>query len=379
MLLPYLHISFLILMLPVLLPLKAIGQEDVDFIWLTPETDERFVFYGQGWDHDVMESPYDRFPAKAENLVREAVWNLSRHTAGLYLNFITDAEEIRVRYQTNSRYEMPHMPATGVSGVDLYVRSSDGMPWLWCKGNYNFSDTITYLYANLNTRNPKPGNKYEYNLYLPLYNSVKWLEIGIPGSSTVSHAEKVKHKPVVVYGTSIAQGGCASRPAMGWTSIVQRNIDRPVINLSFSVNGRLEEEVIDLIGEIDASLYILDCLPNLTSEETYSDEELGRRIMKSVQSLRNSHPKTPILLASHAGYSDDKVKLTSYERVERVNRILEETFFTLKKAQVPYLYFLPGDEIEMCMDCTVDGVHQSDLGMQVYANAYLKLLNRILR
>ncbi len=354
------------------------SQQTTEFVWMQPENEENFNFCGQGWDHKELKSPYDRLPSKVEGVVREAVWNLSRHTAGVYLNFVTDASEIRIRYQTNSRYEMPHMPATGVSGLDLYVRSNEPHPWLWCKGRYGFGDTINYIYSELNTRNPEPGKKYEYNLYLPLYNSIKWLEIGIPEGSTISPPTSPKGKPIVVYGTSIAQGGCASRPAMGWTSIVQRYLDRPVINLAFSGNGRLEEEVVDLIGEIDAELYILDCLPNLTSEETYPDSELRKRIIRSVLQLKKLHPTTPILLTAHAGYSEEEVAETSHYRVERVNRILEDTFYTLKNDGVTDIYLLPRYEIEMCMDCTVDGVHQTDLGMQYYADAYVKTIRRIL-
>lgn len=361
-----------------LIPAWTVAQEDLDYQWINPADDDRIAFYGQGWPHTQLDSPYDRLPAKAEGIVREAVWGLSRHTAGVYLSFATNAEEIRVRYQTNSRYEMPHMPATGVSGLDLYVRNPDDQALLWCRGKYAFRDTITYIYSNLNTRNPSPGKIYEYNLYLPLYNTVKWMEIGIPQTSDVKSSSVDDQKPILVYGTSIAQGGCASRPAMGWTSIVQRGLDRPVINLAFSGNGRLEEEVIDLIDEVDAGLYIMDCLPNLTSEETYPDEELRHRITHSVQTLRKTHPETPILLASHAGYSDDLVSAGAFDRVDRINQILEQTFHSLIQDGVKKLYYMPRDEFKMCMDCTVDGTHQTDLGMQYYADAYLRKIRQIL-
>ncbi len=116
---------------------------------------------------------------------------------------------------------MLHMPATGVSGVDLYAKNSDGK-WLWCKGNYSFADTINY-----NFRNITPNDNYhkmgrEYHLYLPLYNSVEWMEIGTEEDALFEPIPIRKEKPIVVYGTSIAQGGCASRPGMAWTSILER-------------------------------------------------------------------------------------------------------------------------------------------------------------
>ena len=63
-----------------------------------------------------------------------------------------------------------------------------------------------------------------------------------------------RDKPVLVYGTSIAQGGVASRPGLAWTALLERKLDRPVINLAFSGNGRLEPEVLDLIaGQVNAA------------------------------------------------------------------------------------------------------------------------------
>lgn len=369
----YSFLLFLFLLFPFLSP----AQETTEYQWINPVTDDRIQFYGQGWNHEVLASPFDRLPAKAENTVRGAVWGLSRNATGIYLSFTTDAPEITVRYQTNPRYEMPHMPATGVSGLDLYVRTPTDNALIWCRGRYSFRDTITYTFPSLNTRNPVPGHTYEYNLYLPLYNAVKWMEIGIPANHTLSAAQPDSQKPILVYGTSIAQGGCASRPAMGWTSIVQRSLDRPVINLAFSGNGRLETEVIALINEIDAEMYILDCLPNLTIAETYPDDELRKRIRESVLTLRNSHPNAPILLTEHAGYSDDQVTASRYDAVERVNRIQKEMWKTLKNEGVTRLYYLSKDDIDMCMDCTVDGTHQTDLGMQYYGDAYTKKIREI--
>lgn len=359
-------------------PFMVHSQESTEYQWINPANDNRIAFHGQGWEHEDLESPYHRLPSKAEQLVRGSVWGLSRNSTGIYLSFTTDAPKIVVRYQTKPRYEMPHMPATGVSGLDLYVHEIGNPDLLWCRGRYSFEDTITYTYNSLNTSHQDVGDPHQYNLYLPLYNTVKWMEIGFPVSSSVSASPMKDQKPVVVYGTSIAQGGCASRPAMAWTSIVQRNLHQPLINLAFSGNGRLETEVIALINEIDASLYILDCLPNLTNEEQYPDDELRKRIRESVLTLRKSHPETPILLTSHAGYSDDQVTASRFESVDRVNRVQKEMFDTLKKEGVKQLFFMSKDDIDMCMDCTVDGTHQTDLGMQYYADAYLKKIGKIL-
>src|SRR5690606_8986301 len=177
---------------------------------------------------------YDRFPARAQEKVRDIVWKLSRNSTGLKVRFRSDAPEIKVKYVVSERLEMPHMPATGVSGVDLYAKDQDGK-WIWSAGKYSFGDTITYHFNNL--KPSKVGR--EYTLYLPLYNSVKWMDISVPRQSAFVPHRPGKEKPIIVYGTSIAQGACATRPGLAWTNILDRRLDVPLINLAFSGNGKL--------------------------------------------------------------------------------------------------------------------------------------------
>src|SRR5690606_10884604 len=132
---------------------------------------------GRGW-HTGLAHFYDRLPAKAEKSVRKAVWHLSRESAGLMIRFRSNAPDIRVRYTVGGKMDRPHMPATGVSGVDLYAINKDG-GWEWSGGSYHFDDTIEYHFKSL-----KHDYVREYHLYLPLYNDVKWLEIGVPDSTT---------------------------------------------------------------------------------------------------------------------------------------------------------------------------------------------------
>lgn len=134
---------------------------------------------------------------------------------------------------------MPHMLSTGVSGVDLYTMDCDGKQY-WCAANYQFGDTIRYTYNDLTYRNTH-NNGNEFTLYLPLYNGVKSLQIGVPEGSRFDFVYPPSEKPIVIYGTSIAQGACASRPGMAWANILQRKLDMPIVNLGFSGNGQLDE------------------------------------------------------------------------------------------------------------------------------------------
>ncbi|MEJ7588676.1 MAG: SGNH/GDSL hydrolase N-terminal domain-containing protein [Ferruginibacter sp.] len=142
-----------------------------------PATDTLKVLEGQYWPFEVKDY-YDRLPAAAEHIVRKEVWNLSKNSAGLQLRFQTNASEIVVKYIVSGTLQFPHMPATGVSGIDLYAKTIDGER-AWSAGRYSFGDTIIYRFNNLTVTDRHVNNR-EYILYLPLYNSVKWMEITVP-------------------------------------------------------------------------------------------------------------------------------------------------------------------------------------------------------
>jgi lysophospholipase L1-like esterase len=364
------------MLLFLVLHLSAVAGTEVVIHWWSPADSDFPVIEGQAWPGEV-KAPYDRLPARAEGVVRDAVWTLSRHSSDLMIRFYSNATDIEVRYGIQGAPAMWHMPSTGVSGVDLYAISSDGTRQ-WCRGSRTGEDTIVYRFSELT-----PNDRYhemgkEYRLYLPLYAQTKWLEIGTPIKSVFEPIPVRIDKPIVVYGTSIAQGACASRPGNGWVGMLGRSMDRPMINLAFSGNGRLEPEMIDLIGEIDAAVYILDCLPNLVDAGRFSDQEILNRILDAVGKLKEKRGSTPILLTEHAGYSDAYVNKDRAERFNRVNALLQEAFVQMKQGGRTGLYLLGKAQIHLSPDGTVDGTHPNDIGMLNYANAYEKILREIL-
>lgn len=336
--------------------------------WHSPANDS--VVQGQGWPAEL-KGRYGRLPERAQTQVRTPVWKLSRNSAGISVHFFSDAPEITVRYQVEGNHAMPHMPATGVSGVDLYAIDKNGQE-LWCAGNYNFGDTIRYRFKDLFYGQNKG---YEYRLYLPLYNTVKWLEIGVPDTSAFTYIPLRPEKPIVVYGTSIAQGACASRPGMAWPNILQRRLDCPLINLGFSGNGRLEKEVLNFINELDACLFVIDCMPNMPNDPEEKTEQL---LYEAVLQIRENHPRTPILITEHDGYAHQYTNRYRTEMYAKTNRAARKAFNRLEAEQVPTLYYLSYAEIAMPRDAMVDGTHATDYGMMAYADAYEKKIRNIL-
>lgn len=343
--------------------------------WWKPSDSPFPTVDGQYWSGEMQDSLF-RLPPRAETLVRKPVWNLAKNSAGLFIRFVSNAPQITVRYKVSGAVAMNHMPATGVSGVDLYAIDSDG-EWHSCAGKFSFRDTITYSFEKLKANDGYHKLGREYRLFLPLYNTVRNLEIGVPDSTLFQPLPKMREKPIVVYGTSIAQGACASRPAMAWTNIISRKFDRPVINLAFSGNGQLEKELIDFINETDAKVYVLDCLPNMVSTR-FDSTELRKRIIESVKSLRQKHPNTPILLTDHAGYTEGYLMPERRKLFEEANKNLAVAFAQLQKEGISNIFTLKIGEINLDLDAMVDGTHPNDYGMMQYSEAYEKKLRDIM-
>ena len=359
-------------LLSLLLALVAVaGQAQTR--WLNPLEAGENIVHGRWWNSELKDT-YHRFPPRAEQVLRGAVWRLSKQSAGLSICFHSNAPSIKVRYKVTGGLNMFHMPTTGVSGLDLYATDADGQ-LRWCASRFNlsFKDTINYEFKDI-TYFTGEDKGYNFELFLPLYNEVSWLEVGVPegrelGFIPVNNEEK----PIVVYGTSIAQGACASRTGMAWTNIVHRESRYPVINLGFSGNALIEEEVFRLLAEIDAGLYILDCLPNMSTERT---ELIYDRLIKGVGILRE-HSQAPILFVEH-DYANGASSQQARDWFTGSNSEQQRAYERLKADGVKGLYYLSHDEMGFTQDSMVEGLHPNDLGMRQYADAYLKKIATIL-
>lgn len=307
---------------------------------------------GRAWPEQARLRWYDRLPTAAEKTVTSNVWNLSRHSAGMMARFTTDASAISIRYKLlNERLASPNMSAMGASGVDLYARDAQGQ-WRWVAASKPAGVTVDQeLISGL-----APGSR-EYALYLPLYNGVEKVEVGVPAGASFTGLAPRTAKPIVFYGTSITHGASASRAGMVHTAILGRHLDVPVVNLGFSGNGRMDAAVGEFLKEIDAAVFIIDCLPNM------SPEQVTERCAPLVKQLRAKHPTTPIVLVEDRRYTNSWIT-PAKDRFHTANHAaLKSAFDMLQKEGVPNLHYIPGDNLlGDDAEGASDASHPSDLG-----------------
>ncbi len=260
------------------------------------------------------ETRYERLPKNLKGSCREPVWNLGKNTSGLALRFKTNSTAIYAKWEVFGNH-MNHMTDTGTKGLDLYA---------WEDGRWQFVNSGRPQ-GKMNEQkiiaNMLPCER-EYMLFLPLYDGIMSLSVGIDSLSRIGQPDLSNFQtghPIIVYGTSITQGGCASRPGMSYPNILDRELNREFINLGFSGNGKLDYEIAELMAtRHDASLFILDFIPNVTAEE------IKEKTKTFFQILRRDNPNTPVLFIETAIFPHSVFDKSTYGLLVEKNRLLRQ-------------------------------------------------------
>lgn len=349
------------------LPLSLFAEEPkVEIVWHDVSD---WGVEGRAFGEEERFNYFDRFPVSAKKTVRARVWELSETATGMLARFETDASEIWVRYEMRGKQlGMPHFPATGMSGVDLYARDSEGM-WRWVEVTRPKTQSIeTKMISGL-----APGSR-EYAAYLPLRNPVNKLEIGVPAGTSFVGLVPRPERPIVFYGTSINHGVGASRPGMVHTAILGRHFDRPVMNFGFGGNGRMETEVGDYLERLDAAVFVIDCLPNM------GPEAVTERCAPLVKQLRRARPDTPIVLVEDRRYTNAWIRPEKDAFHDRNQAALRAAYVGLLADGVEGLYYIEGDHLfGDDGDGAVDGSHPTDLGFWRQAEVFKPVLEEALK
>ena len=310
-----------------------------------------FELIGKGFTDT--QTRYERLQASLEGKTRTPVWELSKDCSGLAIRFRTNSRTIAAKWEVTEDAVMNHFAPSGIKGLDLYCLKN---------GKWQFVNSARPL-GKISTAiiiERLDGKEMEYMLYLPLYDGLTNLEIGVETAATISNPlvdSPRKNKPVVFYGTSITQGGCASRAGMSYPNQLSRMLDRQIVNLGFSGNGQLDFEIAEAMVEIDASCYVIDCLPNLTIAQ------MNEKYVHFLEIIREKKPTTPILLVEIILYPTMYFDQSVSPILQEMNDILKHIYSGQKKKGDRNIYYLKADKlIGNDSEGTVDGIHLTDLG-----------------
>lgn len=355
--------------------MKPIEEIDRNFA-LNQKTEDGLIYY------DVWQPPFQaygivpnekknfcRFPLEVLPTLPEGVRSLSSHLAGACVRFSTDAASIAVKWRLPNGLHMPHCTPCAKSGLELFEESDQGI--FAVKNLVPALNEGAACLTEQQTTVDLPQGMRHYALYLPLYNGLEYLHIGFPeGAQILPGRTPAIEKPLVFYGSTITQGGCAAKVGSCYTTILARRLDAAQINLGFSGNARGETAVAEYIASLSMSAFIYDYDHNAPSPE-----HLEKTHEPFFKIIRAAQPDLPIIMVS-------KPDFKGTDRDIRQREIIRKTYENARKNGDENVYFVDGETFFGTQDrdmCTVDGTHPTSLGFLRMADGLEPVLRQVLK
>jgi hypothetical protein len=339
-------------------------------VWYSP-AEAPFRLAGFAWFEQ--EHLYRRLPRKPAPPLPASVDTLAWHTAGGQVAFKTASVRIAIKVRLHKASLFDHMTATGLKGFDLYRGKPGRMQYV---ATTRFKAQAMAYDATL--WNGEQSTLDVCTLNFPLYAGVREVWIGLDkGARVLPPPPYVSADPVVIYGTSITQGGCANRPGMAFSNILSRRLNRPFINLGFSGSGKLEPEV----GRHMADASTHPALLVIDADANCGPDLLKERLVPFIGLLRQSHPSVPLLVVSRPPFASDVFQRATHKKWVLARKIQEQAVRRLRKQGDRHIHFLDGSTLmpEAGCESTVDGVHATDLGFWQMAGVLEPVFKRLLK
>ena len=340
--------------------------DEPDIEWINAR-DERFTLLGIYFDEAL--GRYMRMPQDVASQVNQGVFNLCKHTSGGRLRFITDSPYVAVKAVVPSHSIMKNMCPIGTTGFAVYI-----------DGTYRGS-IVPDQVEMMSTSQPRSGiqgihkfgntNEKNAEIYFPLYNGVFEMYVGIKKGSTLAPLPIYDSRRVVFYGSSITQGGCATRPGNDYAAILCRKLGVDYVNMGFSGNAKGEPSMAEYLADMHFDVYVIDYDHNAPTVE-----HLEQTHYPFYQTIRAKNPDTPIIFISKPDFKGTANDIT---RRDLIRANYERALAAGDKA----IYFIDGETLfgdEDSDACTLDGCHPNDLGFYrmatVVSPVVAKALNR---
>lgn len=328
------------------------------------------------------ERTYARLPRYVKDSIPEGreLWDRQQCSSGIGVRFATNSTRIGCKYTLYWDTHMIHMADTGLKGTDLYILEGDSVwrhvntnrPYVKKDENGNKTKLVESTYvSNLD------GKMHEYVIYFPLYDGIEDFSVKVDSGAVITKGSPEvinANRRIVAYGTSILQGGCASRTGMAATNIIGRELNCEVVNLGFSGEGKQDTYIARAMATIpDVDVFLLDPVPNCT--EMMCDT-LTYNFVKTLRTLR---PDVPIVMLEGPIYPYARYDSFFGKYLPKKNDAFRRNYERLKAENPNNLYYVTSEGLDGPEDDgTVDGIHLTDLGFLHYANKMIPILRPLL-
>lgn len=314
------------------------------------------------------ETYFCRLPKRAQGKVEPGLYKSAKQATGMCLRFTTDANRIALNWKIANEHPTDALiPIAGLCGLDVYRYDRAEKRWRFLRTCRYWGNAKTLKTPGEAVMPWTPGEPCL--IYLTTRSQLLRFKLGVPKGTSIAYHPHAQAdcKPIVHYGTSIVHGGCASRAGLMFTSIAARELDMPYVNMGFSGRGKMQPEMAPFLGEIDASLYIVDCCWNM------SPALVQTNAVRFLTTLHDMRPNTPILLCDGCNARgvrrpvDDAMKAV-YTKLKAQDGARWRNLHYFDNATM-----LPKDD-----ECTHDFCHPNDSGMRFMGPAYAKRIREVL-
>jgi hypothetical protein len=315
--------------------------------------------HGLAWFEE--DRALSRLPKRLKDTFRPPVWELAQCPAGGRVIFCADSRHVGLRAKVADNSVMNHITRIGESGFDIYV-----------DGNF-MGSTAPNAEGKIEVeweiqKSPKLRN---ITIHMPLYKAVTLEQIGLDeGAAIKEYKPFALPKPVVYYGTSITQGGCASTPGTTYQDFISRRLNVDFVNLGFSGNGHGEPELARAINEIDCSCIVVDHWANM-------GHNYGENLPVFVGELRKAHKDVPIIIVGPFYFCRDDLDDSLHVEQRKAG---EDFVKKMTREGDRNIHFFDGRKMisRETSFGLVDGVHCNSLGFYLAANGLAPVLKRVL-
>lgn len=354
----------------------AFGADEPEKPWKYVDAQELRVI-NKGWDNTL--GPYTRIPVTLKDSVRPDLWERSQCSSGIGIRFASNSSRIGVRYNLLWNTHLIHMADTGLKGTDLYILEGDSV---WRHVNTNRPYIVKgreteKLVESTYLSNADTTRMSEYMIYLPLYDGVTSIQVKVDSIADITSGrpDLIREDPkIVAYGTSILQGGCASRTGMAPTNIIGRELNCEVVNIGISGEGKMDRCMAREMVKIPAKIYLLDPVPNCT--EMMCDT----LTYDFVRIFLEQRPDAAVVMLEGPMYPYSRYDSFFRKYLPAKNAAFRRNFDRLRKDYpAAKLYYVDSEGLDGPEDDgTVDGIHLTDLGFRHYADKMTPILRKIL-
>lgn len=349
--------------------------------WFNPQC---APFQISGFPFYQQEQVYRRMPLCTQGYIPDAVYGLADETAGGQIRFHGKLKKLTIQVSLagkplffDNTNTAPHLASTNKKAFDLYL-SKDGKEYTYCnvaKGMDESTSYYTHTFANWDE-----AKEFDFLLNFPLYGGVDKILIGVDEDAEISapHYSFCTDKKIAIYGSSIQQGACASRPGMGLSNILSRWMNTEVYNLGFNSSGKAEPEMADVISQIpDLSALVISIEGNCPDGQW-----LDEKLRAFLEIFRKKYPQLPVIILPFIVSGQESLVDDQYNKRMQYRQIQKKIVDDRNAGGDGNIYLLLQDdatEREFCghsvwHECTVDNLHYTDLGFYWVAKLLYKFL-----